>query len=450
MKPLEAKLTEPKKIPGGIMLGFRRNPIKTLTEATRKYGDVFYISLGRYRPFFINNPDYIQNFLLASHKSVVKGPLLRGAKKVLGDGLLTSEGDYHHREKRLIQPAFHHERVASYAQTMTERAESMMNGWEDGMVLNIHEQMIHLSMDVVARCLFGADIHARSSEIDKALSETVDYFGKLSSPVGKFFDKFPLPSYQRYRKAAQTLEDMIYEIIRKRRASGSQDTGDLLSMLLKAVDTEGGGSKMTDKEVKDEIITLFMAGLETTATALTWSWYLLSQNPEAEEKMHAEIDLLLPNRALPSAEDYPRLEYTMNVLRESLRVYPPVWALGRVALSDFDFGGYIIPAGSFVMMSQYVMHHDPRFFENPEKFSPERWTGAMQEKLPKYAYFPFGGGPRRCVGEQFAWFEGVIMLAAIGRRWKMSHIPSHKAEMWPRITLQPKNGMMMRLSERKT
>ncbi len=446
---LESKLAESKKIPGGTMLGFRRDPIRTLASAAKKYGDICYINVGRYRPYLVNNPIYIQKILAESHKSVVKGPLLRGAKKVLGEGLLTSEGDYHHKEKRLIQPAFHHERIASYARTMTERAEYMTSEWTDGLVLNVHEKMTHLSMDIVARCLFGADIHSRSSEIDKALYDTVGYFGKLSSPFGRLLDKLPLPNYQRYHRAAQKLDDIVYQIIRERRANGKQDTGDLLSMLLKAVDTEGQGGTMTDKEVRDEIITLFMAGLETTANAMTWSWYLLSQNQSVEEKMHEEIDRVLGDRSLPNAEDYPKLSYTMNVFRETLRVYPPVWALGRAVVSELVLGEYSIPAGSFILMSQYVMHHDPRFYENPDQFNPDRWTKQMQEKLPKFAYFQFGGGPRVCVGEPFAWFEGVMVLSTIGRKWRMKHAPRHKVEMLPRITLQPKDGMLMEVSKRR-
>ena len=340
-----------------------------------------------------------------------------------------------------MQPAFHHDRNNTYAKTMTEYTSRVMSGWRDNQVLDIHADMMRLTMSIVAKCLFDADVETESKDIAKDLTTTIEYFDRLSSPLSSVLQK--LPTNRKYNAATGRIDRMVCKLIESRRKSG-KDVGDLMSMLLHAKDDAGKG--MTDKQLRDEVLILFAAGHETTANALTWTWYLLFKNPKVEAKLHDEVDSLIPKETFPTAEDVPKLAYTKKVLTESMRLYPPAWVLVREALRDCEIGGYAIPKGSDVVMSQYVNHHDPRYFHDPERFDPERWNGEV--KLPKFAYFPFGGGSRSCIGEPFAWMEGVLLLATISRNWSMRHIRGHKVEMHPRITLRPKYGMKMELRKR--
>ena len=272
-----------------------------------------------------------------------------------------------------------------------------------------------------------------------ALTQVFDLFEIILMPFSEILEKLPLPAVRRFKRARKRLDETIYRLIAERRASGV-DAGDLLSMLLLARDEEGSGG-MTDVQVRDEALTLFLAGHETTADALTWAWYLLSQNPQAEAAFHAELDRVLAGR-LPSFDDLPQLRYTESVFAEALRLYPPAWGIGRRALEDFPVGGFVIPARSVVLMSPYAVHRDPRWFPDPLAFRPERWL-ADDSSRPKFAYFPFGGGARVCIGERFAWMEGTLLLAAIGQRWRLRLEPGHRVETHARITLRPKHGMRM-------
>jgi cytochrome P450 len=285
-------------------------------------------------------------------------------------------------------------------------------------------------------------VWAQSAEISRDLALIIEYFDRLSSALSAIFER--LPSNKKYRRAIERVDALVYGLIRERR--GFPDTGDLMSMLLSARDESG--SQMSDTQVRDEVLITFAAGHETTSNALTWTWYLLSQNPAAEKKLHEEVDAVLHEGVSPTMDDLPELDYTTRVLTESMRLYPPAWILTREALKDCTIGGYSLPKGATVVLSQFVNHHDPRFFHDPERFDPDRWTPEMRGDLPKFAYFPFGGGARSCVGEPFAWMEGVLLLASISRRWEMRHVEGHKVEMMPRITLRPKYGMQMRLRRR--
>jgi len=260
-------------------------------------------------------------------------------------------------------------------------------------------------------------------------------------PFSEYFEKLPLPSIRRFEKARDRLDQTIYGLIHERRASGD-DTGDLLSMLLLAQDEEGDGGGMTDKQVRDEALTLFLAGHETTANALTWTWYLLSQNPECEAKLHQEIDSVLEGRP-PQMTDLPQLRYTEMVFAEAMRLYPPAWAIGRMSKSAFEMGGVHVPAKSICISSPYVMQRDPRWFPDPERFDPERWTPEAREARPKFSYFPFGGGARVCIGERFAWMEGTLAIAAIAQKWKLRLAVGQRVEPLPLITLRTKHGMKM-------
>jgi len=306
--------------------------------------------------------------------------------------------------------------------------------------------MMRLTLAIVGKTLFDADVESEAPEIGKALTDVMQLFERITNPLSGLLDKLPLPANIRWLRAKERLDSTIYRIINERRASG-EDRGDLLSMLLLAQDEEGDGGSMTDEQLRDEAMTLFVAGHETTANALTWTWYLLSQHPDVEEKLHEEIDNVLAAK-LPTAADVARLRYTEMVFAESMRLYPPAWTLGRRVLSDYQIGPYVVPAGSIVLMSPWVMHRDPRFFPDPLKFDPERWTPEAREARPKFSYFPFGGGPRVCIGEQFAWMEGALLIATIGQQWKMRLAPGQRVEPKAMITLRPKYGMRMVLSER--
>ncbi|MGD1096290.1 MAG: cytochrome P450 [Bryobacteraceae bacterium] len=301
-------------------------------------------------------------------------------------------------------------------------------------------QRYRLTLAIVARTLFSADVASEADEIGAALTLMLDYFQKVFQPFSQWLEKLPLPSMRRFERARDRLDQTIYRMIAEHRASG-RDSGDLLSMLLLAHDEETHG-QMTDQQVRDEAMTLFLAGHETTANALTWTWYLLSQNPEAEEKFHAELDRVLEGRT-PSFSDMPQLKYTEMVLAESMRLYPPAWAIGRKAIKDHQVGEYTIPAQSILILSPYAVHRNPRWFPEPDRFDPDRWLPERSAGRPKFSYFPFGGGARVCIGERFAWMEGVLLLATLGQRWKLRLALGHRVETKALITLRPKYGMQM-------
>ena len=435
--------------PGGHLFYFRRDPLKFFTRLAREYGDVVQFRAGPQRVFLLNHPDYVRDLLVTHHGRFHKGRALQRAKRLLGTGLLTSEGEFHRRQRRLAQPAFHRQRVNSYARVMTEFASETSARWRDQQTLDISEEMSRLTLSIVGKTLFDADVGRDADEVGAALTEVMNLFNYLMLPFSELLEKLPLPPQRRFQRARARLDRIIYRIIEERRRGG-RDRGDLLSMLLFAVDEEGDRSRMSDEQLRDEVMTIFLAGHETTANALTWAWYLLAQNPEAEKKLHAELDRVLEGGRLPTVEDLPALRYAEMVVAETMRLYPPAWAIGRLAIEDHEAGGYLIPRGSLVLVSQYVMHRDPRFFPDPERFRPERWTPEAKEARPQFSYFPFGGGVRRCIGEGFAWTEGVLLLAALARRWAMRLAPGHAVEPQPRITLRPgKGGVLVRLKSRE-
>jgi cytochrome P450 len=424
----------------------RRDPIRFLTDLAEQYGDLAYFKLGPQPVFLINNPDYIRDVLVTHNKNFMKGEGLQRAKRLLGEGLLTSEGEFHLRQRRLAQPAFHRQRIAAYGTTMVEYAVRMCNEWQPGETRDIAREMMRLTLAIAGKTLFDADVEGEADEIGKALTTTFEMFNRTMLPFAQLLDRLPLPATKRFLKARGRLDATIYRIINERRASG-RDHGDLLSMLIAARDEEGDGTGMTDEQLRDEAMTIFLAGHETTANALTWTWYLLSQHPEVEAKFHAEVDQILSGRS-PSAEDFPRLSYTEMIFAESMRMYPPAWTIGRRALIDYSINGYTIPARSILLMSQYVMHHNPKYFPDPFRFDPERWTPEAREARPKFSYFPFGGGPRVCIGEHFAWMEGVLVMAAIAQRFRLRLADGHPVEMQPLVTLRPKCGMKMVIERR--
>ena len=438
----------PKNLPFlGNLPAFRARPIEFLMRMAREYGDLPYFRLGPNHVFLVNHPDLVREILVTNQANFTKSRALQRARILLGEGLLTSEGQFHLRQRRLVQPAFHRERLAAYAGVMSEYGVRLRDRWRAGATVDVSIEMMRLTLAVVGKTLFSADVEAEAPEIGDALTTVLKMFRMLMMPFSEYIEKLPLPSLRRFDKARARLDQTIYGLIQQRRQSG-EDAGDLLSMLLLAHDEEADGSGMTDTQVRDEALTLFLAGHETTANALTWTWYLLSQNPECEARLHQEIDTVLQGRA-PEMSDLPQLRYTEMVFAEAMRLYPPAWAIGRMAKGPFELGGTKIAAKSICIVSPYVMQRDPRWFPDPERFDPERWTAEAREARPKFSYFPFGGGARVCIGERFAWMEGAILIAAIAHKWKLRLVSGQRVEPLPLITLRTKYGMRMTLEARR-
>lgn len=429
------------------LLAFRRDPLKFLTRIAREHGDIVHFRMGPQHVLMLNHPDLIKDALVTRADYFHKGRALQRAKRLLGEGLLTSEGEPHRRQRRLAQPAFHRKRIESYGAVMVDYAARTASHWHDGETLDITHEMMRLTLAIVSKTLFDAEVESEADEIGDALTQILELFQMLLLPYSEYLERLPLPVNRRFAASRAKLDSVIYRIINERRASGA-DRGDLLSMLLLAQDEEGDMGGMTDVQLRDEALTIFLAGHETTANALSWTWYLLAQNPEAEARLHAELDAVLPDGRMPTVEDLPELRYTEMVLAESMRLYPPAWVVGRLAIKDYAVGDYVAKEGTLILMSQYVMHRDPRFFPDPLRFDPERWTPEAKEARPQYAYFPFGGGARRCIGEGFAWMEGTLLIAAIARRWRMRLVPGHIVVEHPRITLRPKHGIHVTMEER--
>jgi cytochrome P450 len=437
------------RYPGQFALALSRNRIPFLERVARDYGDVAHFRVGGEQLFLVNHPDLIRDILVTHQRSFHKGRGLERAKALIGDGLLTSEGDFHLRQRRLAQPAFHRDRIATYGAAMTELAARRQAGWRSGAELDVHAEMMALTLAIVGKTLFGADIESESAEIGEAITTAFEAFNvTFYLPLGELLERLPIPPTLRFRRARERLDATIYRLIDERRRSGADraddrghEQGDLLSMLMRARDDEGDGGHMTDAQLRDEALTIFLAGHETTANALTWTWYLLSTHPEVERRVHEEVDALGGRR--PAVDDLPRLAYTRMVLAESMRLYPPAWIVGRRALVPYAIREFTIPARGIVLMSQYLMHRDARYFPEPTRFDPERWRPERIAERPRFAYFPFGGGTRICIGEQFAWMEGVLLLATIAQQWRFTLSPAQRIAVQPIITLRPKYGMRM-------
>ena len=422
-----------------------RDPLAFFTNLARTYGDIVSYRMGGEQMFFVNDPQHIKDIFVTHNKSFMKGRGLQRAKRLLGEGLLTSEGAVHLRQRRLMQPAFHRDSVAGYGQTMVAYAERMRDGWVDGRTLDIAAEMNRLTLSVVGKTLFDADVESQAVEVGEALTGVMDTFWMMMLPFADAIERLPVPKLRRARMARVRLDQIIYRMIADRRASG-RDHGDLLSMLLEAQDEDDGGV-MTDEQVRDEAMTIFLAGHETTANALTWLWYLVAGAPGVEAKLHEEIDRVLQGRR-PTFADVGTLPYVERVVTETMRLYPPAWIIGRRALVDYPIGSYVMPARSIIIMSPYVLQRDRRYYADPERFDPDRWTAEFRARLPKFAYFPFGGGPRQCIGESFAWMELVLVTATIAQRWKLRLVPGHPVVPQPLVTLRTKHGMRMTVAAR--
>ena len=429
---------------GEHVLALKRNRLEFLQRMAR-YGDVSYVRIGPQPVFLFRHPGAIKDVLVTQHRNFIKGRGLQRAKRLLGEGLLTSEGAFHLRQRRLAQPAFHRQRIAGYADVMAAYAERAAARWHDGQETDIAEEMMRLTLAIAGKTLFDADVEDEAEEIGEALTAALEMFSLALLPGAELMDRLPLPHTRRFNRARARLDDVVYRMIDERRASG-EDRGDLLSMLMLARDIEGDGSAMTDEQLRDEAMTILLAGHETTANALAWTWDLLGRHPQAEARLQAEADAS-GSRTL-GMDDVTRLPYTRMVLAESMRLYPPAWVVGYRAVDDCTVAGWHVPARSLCVMSQFIVHRDARWFPDPERFDPDRWSADRQAERPRFAYFPFGGGPRQCIGEQFAWTEGVLLLATIARKWRVRPLRPAMAEPYPVFTLRPKDGVPVRLERR--
>jgi cytochrome P450 len=424
-----------------FIYGPGRDPIAFFTNLSRTYGDFAHVQMAGEHVFLINDPRVIRDVLVTDQRFFMKGRGLDRAKRLLGEGLLTSEGAVHVRQRRLMQPAFHRDRIASYAGAMTEYAGRISRSWTNGGTIDASQEMARLTLGVVGKTLFDADVESQAKDVGRALSSVMESFWMLMLPFPDLLERLPIPALRRSRAARETLDQIIYKIIAERRRNPG-DRGDLLSMLLMAQDEEAGGGGMTDLQVRDEAMTIFLAGHETTANALAWTWYLLSQAPEVEAKLHDEVDRVLGGRQ-PTVADIPALPYVERVVTESMRLYPPAWIIGRRALEEYSVGDYVVPARGIVIMSPYLTHRDARHFPDPERFLPDRWTPSFKEQLQPFAYYPFGGGARRCIGESFAWMELVLVLSTIAQRWTLRLVPGQSVVPQPVVTLRVKHGLRM-------
>ena len=430
---------------GSLIYRPGRDPLVFFTDIARTYGDIAAFRMGGEQMFLLNDPQLVRDVLVTHNKNFRKGKGLERSKRVLGEGLLTSEGATHLRQRRLMQPAFHRDRIAGYGDTMVGYADRMRRGWTDGATLDIAREMNRLTLSIVGKTLFDAAVESQAAEVGEALTGVMESFWMLMLPFADFLERLPVPKLRRARLQRARLDAIIYGMIADRRASG-RDHGDLLSMLLSAQDEDDGGG-MTDVQVRDEAMTIFLAGHETTANALTWLWYLVSGTPDVETALHAEVDTALHGR-LPTMGDLGSLPYVERVVTEAMRLYPPAWLLGRRAIAEYPIGPYVAPARSILLMSPYLIQRDARYYADPDTFNPDRWTPEFRAGLPKFAYFPFGGGPRQCIGESFAWMELILLVATIAQQWRLRMVPGHPVVPQPLITLRAKHGMRMTLEQR--
>ena len=433
-------------IPFANLFSFRKDSLDFLRKASQEYGDIVHFKMGPLRIVYLNHPDYVKEVLLTQNSNFVKGRPLEVAKEILGEGLLTSEGDFHKRQSRIMQPAFHMRMMDTYAPAMIECSSRLISDWEDGVTVDMFEEMVKLGTGIVGKTLFNVDIEKEIPEINSALKDVMNLFGRITMPLAELSLKLPLPGNKRFFKAKKRLDNTIYRIIDERRDK-RLNNGDFLSLLLSAQDEIGRDGGMTDLQIRDEALTLFLTAFDTTSLALTWTWYLLSQNPEVEAELHEELDRVLQGRT-PTAADYSKLEFTRMVFEESMRLYPPIYIISRQALKDFHIGDYVVPGGAIVLMSPYLTHRDSRFHKDPDKFNPHNSKERSAGPNSKYEYFPFSAGPRSCIGQSFAWYEGVLLVATIAQKWKANLVPGHKVEFDQLINLRPKHGMKMKLQRR--
>ncbi len=428
---------------GGNVRQFYARRLDFFRDMAGEFGDLVSFRFGPKRIFLASHPDLIEQVLVTDAKSYIKHFGARMYMPVLGTGLVTSEGDFWLRQRRLSQPAFLKQRVLSYAPMMADLTERMLAAWQPGTAVDLHYEFSALTSAIALKTLFDLDDAGDRERFTSTLRTAFNVMSNRFRSPFRLPGWFPTPSNLRLNRAVKELRAVVDGFISQGQARGGGN--DLLSRLVSAQDTDG--TRMTPAQLRDEAMTLYLAGHETTALTLSWSWYLLSQHPEAEAKLAAEWQQVLNGRT-PTADDLPNLPYTDAVITEAMRVYPPVYLIGREATRDLELGGHIVKKGYTVFMSQWVSHHDKRYFDDPDAFRPERWLDGLAKRLPKYAYYPFGGGPRVCIGNTFALMEAAIILAAVGQRWRFTLDADAVIDTNPQITLLPKNGIPATLTRR--
>jgi cytochrome P450 len=432
-------------VPGWSFLAFRRDALGLLLRTARRYGDIAYYKLGRLRLFLVTHPDQVKEVLVTHHRHFT-GVAFEAGKSITGEGLLSAQGETHRRHRRILQPAFHHHRIATYGRIMADRAQRWRDSRQPDEVVQLRSEMARLTLGIIGETMFGAEDEYAADEIREFLASALALFTPATFYFAGVLERLPLPASRRFIRARSRLDERVYQLIERRRIIGDEGD-DLLSLLLRARDGQGDSSGLNDRELRDEVVTTFLAGHETTANALTWSWCLLADHPEAEREMHRELAAVLGDR-LPDAGDLSSLSFTSGVLAESLRLRPPAPMIFRRVVEPLELGGYRLPRGAVVVLSQYVTHRDPRFYDEPERFNPERWLPGARN-VPRFAFFPFGGGPRVCIGEHFAWLEAVMLLATIAQRWRIVPVGGGPAPApVPGLQTRPPDGLEMRLELR--
>jgi cytochrome P450 len=429
----------------GNLLDFSRDVLRYYGEWSRQYGDIVALRLGSWPAVLLNHPDYVEYVLVENHRNFVKFPLFfRHVRAIFGQGLLTSEGAFWHRQRRLMAPAFTPQRLAAYGEATVRYTEEMLETWKPGEVRDAHADAMALTLRIAAKSLFDTEVNKEVAEIGHAFQGITEEIAVRIRRPFRIPDALPTPGNLRYGRAVRRIDQLVNTIIRERRQDAS-DRGDLLSMLMQARDDED--QPMTERQLRDEMVTLLLAGHETTALALSWTWYLLSQHRAVEATLAAEVKHVLGRRtAAPS--DLPNLPFVRQVVTEAMRIYPPAWGIGREAIADCELAGYTLPAGTTTIISPWILHRDPRYFEHPTEFRPERWSDAFVRQLPRSAYIPFGGGPRICIGNRFAMMEAVLILATVAQRFRLEWQGQRPIVPLPSITLRPRGGVRVKLVPR--
>jgi len=426
----------------GNMLAFNRDPLGFSRECARDYGDVVFFRWGPLPVYMFNHPHLIEEVLRKYQANLIKEISYRALRDVLGNGLLLSEGDVWKRHRRLVQPAFHQHRIVNYGQIVTECARKAAASWQDGESRDFHQEMMQLTLEIVAKTLFGTDITQQASQVSGSLDAILTHHLRQIQ-VSFLLPKWLLPGYRQARQGIAQLNALVYGIINQRRQVPGDD---LLSMMLQATDEDG--SQFSNRELRDEVMTLLLAGHETTAVSLSWTLMLLSRHPEAEAKLLQELQAF-PSDREPTATELDQLPYTQAIIKESMRLYPPAWSIGREVTTPFELAGCYLEPGNLIFISQWSMHRDPRYFQSPEQFRPERWMNGEEQQLPQGAYFPFGDGPRACIGRGFALMEATLILATIARQFHFQLNTEFPIEPHPMLTLRPRSGMPMTATRRR-
>jgi cytochrome P450 len=442
--------TLPQGPAGSLLMGcgdeFKKDPLDFFTHCQQQYGDFVPFRIGVFPCVLVSDPEMIHEVLVSRAEDFFKETGVKNNRAFFGDGLLNSEGEYWKRQRRLASPSFSPRALENYSLTMVDHTNALLKKWQDGAVVDIQAEMMSLTLSIAGRTLFDIELDVTQGTLQKDLIDSQHYLmERMDDFIAMIFPEWvPFPVNIHLLQSIKNVDEVIYKLIRERRTDTKGRT-DLLSTLIDVRDDDGSG--LTDRQIRDEVFTLFFAGHETTALTLTWTLHLLSQNPQVEERLLAELKEVIGDRRAV-ADDFHKLPYMDKVIRESMRVRPPVWAFGRQCIADCEIGGYPIPKGTTILMSQWVCNRKELYFKDPERFDPDRWTKEFSQNLPKFAYFPFGGGPRVCIGNNFAMLEGMLLLSSIMQDFHLTAVPDHPVVLQPAVTLKPKHGIKLKLTRR--